>query len=141
MTTEIEPDQLDEVEVLAAIFAYDGNLTRAAKQLKVFPTRLRLYVHAKPILREAMAEVMDQGVDEAIGVLWEGLRDKMSYQNRFYAAKQFLTSEAGRRRGFGRDPGVAAQIELKTGDTKPATLQLRWLEPGETPKTIEGEAE
>jgi hypothetical protein len=131
MTAEnvpIDPG-LDQEEVRALLFAVDGNVTKAAKELKVDPQRLRAYVNAVPALKRAMAEMMEQGVDRAIEVLFEGLHDEHSFQNRYYAAKEFLRSAAGRRRGFGPRETAAAALEVRAGGSAPATITLKWLEP------------
>jgi hypothetical protein len=131
MTAELIPiiPGLDQEEVMAVLFAVDGNVTKAAKELKVEPQRLRAYVNAIPALKRTMAETMEQGVDRAIEILFEGLRDEMSFQNRFYAAKEFLRSEAGRRRGMGPRENAAAALEVRTSGSAPATITLKWLEP------------
>jgi len=131
MTAEIVPIDpgLDQDEVRALLFAVDGNVTKAAKELKVDPQRLRAYVQAVPALKRAVAETMEQGVDRAIEVLFEGLHDEHSFQNRYYAAKEFLRSEAGRRRGFGPRETAAAALEVRAGGATPATITLKWLEP------------
>jgi hypothetical protein len=54
----------------------------------------------------------------------------MSFQNRFYAAKEFLRTGAARRRGFGHEASGSATLELKDkGGAR--TITLRWLEPRE----------
>ena len=132
---------LDADEVERLIFELDGNVTEIAKALRVRPMRLRRFIDQKPQLKRAMVEVDDGAVDEARRVIFAGMRDEASFQNRFYSAKVFLNSEAGRRRGFGREPGLAATLEVKGGDGA-RTITLKWIEPDapEAPKIIEGEA-
>lgn len=139
---EGEPE-FDEDEVSQAILAARGNLTTVAERLRVSSARLRLYVDARPALRAAMQETIERGVDQAVEILFEGLADLTSYQNRFYAAKELLRTDAARRRGFGQERGVAATLEVKAGDARPTTIALKWLEPGDASaegKMIEGEA-
>jgi hypothetical protein len=119
--------EFDQEEIRELLYAHDGNVTRAAKQLGVKPERLRAYVRAIPALTRAIDETMDQGVDKAIDVLWEALRDDMNFQNRYYAAKEFLRSEAGRRRGFGPRE-TATSLEVKTSD-RATTLTIKWIDP------------
>ena len=120
------PEQpFDQEEVRALLMAHDGNVTEAAKALNVDPERLRTYVYAIPRLKHAIEEALAQGVDEAVSVLFTALRDQGSFQNRYYAAKEFLRSDAGRRRGFG--PREHAALEIKPN--QPSAITLKWLEP------------
>jgi hypothetical protein len=122
-----DPPAFDQVEVRELLMQHDGNVTATARELGVEPERLRRYVEAVPALKAAIAETLDQGVDEAVAVLFAALRDSGSFQNRYYAAKEFLRSAAGRRRGFGpRETGMPNTIELKNDRS---TITLKWLEP------------
>ena len=116
---------LDQEEVRALLMAHDGNVTKAARELNIDPERLRTYVYAVPSLKRAIEETLAQGVDEAVSVLFTALRDQGSFQNRYYAAKEFLRSDAGRRRGFG--PREHAALEIKPN--QPSAITLKWLEP------------
>jgi hypothetical protein len=122
----IDPN-FDAEEIRELLYAHDGNVTRAAKELGVKPERLRAYVRALPALTRAIDETMDQGVDRAIDVLWDALRDQSSFQNRYYAAKEFLRSEAGRRRGFGPRE-TATSLEVKTSD-RATSITIKWIDP------------
>jgi hypothetical protein len=122
----VEPG-FDQDVVRKLLFEHDGNVTQAAKELGVKPERLRAYVRAIPSLNRAIDETLDRGVDKAIAILWEALRDTESFQNRYYAAKEFLRSEAGRRRGFGPRE-TATQLEVKTSD-RAASITIKWLDP------------
>ena len=129
MTGAIIPFEpgLDQERVRDLLMEHDGNVTRAAAELGVRPERLRAYVRAVPALNRALDETMDQGVDRAIAVLYEALRDTASFQNRYYAAKEFLRSEAGRRRGFGPRE-TATSLEVKTSD-RSTSITIKWLDP------------
>jgi hypothetical protein len=77
-----------------------------------------------------MVEIYERGTDRAIEVVLKGLDDKKSYQNRFYAAKEMLRSDYGRKRGFGggdkeRREGVPIGRPLGGMIAPPA---IRWLE-------------
>jgi hypothetical protein len=122
ISPEFDPEEIREL-----LFQHGGDVTAAAKAIGVKPERLRAYVRAMPALNRALDETMDQFVDQAIGVLREALRDEASFQNRFYAAKEFLRSEAGRRRGFGPRE-TATSLEVKTSD-RATTLTIKWLDP------------
>jgi hypothetical protein len=129
MTLELVPEEtpLDQEEVRELLFEVDGDVTKAAKKLRVRPERLRAFVRACPALTRAIDETIEQAVDASISVMFDALRDEMSFQNRFYAAKEFLRSEAGRRRGFGPRELATAALEVKT--TTPTTLTIKWLDP------------
>jgi hypothetical protein len=122
----VEPG-LDQERVRELLFQHGGDVTAAAKAIGVKPERLRAYVRAVPALNRALDETMDQFVDQAIGVLREALGDEASFQNRFYAAKEFLRSEAGRRRGFGPRE-TATSLEVKTSD-RGGSITIKWLDP------------
>ena len=132
MTGEIvqfphDPD-LDEARIEVLLAEHDGDVGKVAKRLGIGSSRLRKFVALSPILCAAVEEVFEGAVDEAVAVLFQGLRDESSFQNRFYAAKEFLRTGAARRRGFGHDPSATATLELK--DQRGArTITLRWLEP------------
>ena len=122
----IDPS-FDQDEIRQLLFQHGGDVTEAAKAIGVKPERLRAYVRAVPALNRALDETMDQFVDQAIGVLREALGDEASFQNRFYAAKEFLRSEAGRRRGFGPRE-TATSLEVKTSD-RGGSITIKWLDP------------
>jgi hypothetical protein len=119
--------EFDPEEISQLLFEHGGDVTAAAKAIGVKPERLRAYVRAMPALNRALDETMDQFVDQAIGVLREALGDQASFQNRFYAAKEFLRSEAGRRRGFGPRE-TATSLEVKTSD-RGGSITIKWLDP------------
>lgn len=124
---------LEEEEVEAAIFVHEGNVTKAAEELQVRSDRLRKFILAKPVLRKAMDEILDRGVDEALGVLFEGLRQE-NWFARLAAAKEFLRTEASVRRGIKPIP-TAVQVQAPAGGS--GALVLKWLD-DEGPKLIEG---
>lgn len=120
--------ELDEAKLEGLLLECDGNIREAAILLDIKSSRLRRFVEASPRLREACAEAIASAVDEAVGVLFEGLRDKNSFQNRFYAAKEFLRTAEGRKRGFGHEASGQATLELKDkGGSR--TITLKWIEP------------
>jgi hypothetical protein len=122
-----EPE-LDEHEVEGLLLVNDGSIRDCAILLGVKSSRLRRFVQASARCREASEEAFALAVDESIGVLFEGLRDKGSFQNRFYAAKEFLRSAEGRKRGFGHEASGQATLELKDKGGQ-RTITLKWIEP------------
>ena len=128
MTPELVPDNdpLDRLEARSRLIAAKGNVTKAAEAMGVEPERLRAFVKAVPELRRTIEEIVEQGVDASIAVLFEGLNDEGSFLTRFYCAKEFLRSEAGRRRGFG--PQIPGQVEIRP-QGGPQAITLKWIEP------------
>jgi hypothetical protein len=86
-------------------------------------------------LMAVMAEVMERNVDKAVGIIRDGM-DEESYLVRFYAAKEFLRTETGRRRGFGQ-PHQTQVVEGGSAGGR-AVIVLKWLDDSTPePKTIE----
>jgi hypothetical protein len=115
----------------------EGNVTEAAERLGVHSARLRALVAEEPALRRTREEALERGVDRAIAVLFEGMRAE-HYGVKLSASKEFLRSEAARRRGFGVG-GAALEVTSRPGER----LTITWLDPNEPeppdPKLIEGE--
>jgi len=129
MSAEVVPVEppLDVEAARSALAEAHGNVTEAAKALEVDPARLRRLVEAMPRLKGVIDEAIEQGVDKAIAVLQGALDDEMSFQNRFYAAKEFLRSAPGRKRGFGG--GYEAPQAVEVTRTNAGVITLKWLEP------------
>lgn len=110
-----------------------GNVRMVAKTLQVDSAELREFVMSTPLLRKALEEVVARGVDMSVGVLFDGLEDDNA-NVRMQAAKEFLKSRAGQRRGFHHN----REMELKV--PRSGHLTLTWLPPEERPdpKLIEG---
>jgi hypothetical protein len=77
----------------------NGSVSAAAVIREVPSADLRRLVWATPALMDAVFEVLERGLDEAVQILFEGLRSDI-YANRLAAAKEFLRSDAGRRRDW-----------------------------------------
>lgn len=124
----------DEERIIRALEQEGGNVTKAAARLGVGSAWLRRKIMAVKALGEVIDELFEQDVDKAQSIMRSGL-DEDSYLVRFYAAKEFLRSEAGRRRGFGRiEP---AQVESTSGGR--AVIVLKWLDDDKPePKQLEG---
>ena len=135
VTRLFEPD---EDELVAALERERGNVSAAADRLGMPSAELRRKIMKSERLEEAMDEIMERNVDKAVGIIRAGL-DEESYLVRFYAAKEFLRTEAGRKRGFG--PAPQAQI-VEAGGGRPAVIVLKWIGDSEPePKQIEGTLE
>ena len=136
-------EQLDDSrfdEIVAALEQERGDVTRAARLLKVQPVVLRRKILADNRLMEVQEEIQEQAVDKAVTILKDGMNEG-SYLVRFYAAKEFVRSEAGRRRGFGAPSPMQATIQANGG----GTIVLKWIDDEKPeasgPKLIEGTVE
>lgn len=120
-------------ELVRALELERGNVSGAAERLGVESAWLRRKIVSTKALEEAMDEIMERSVDKAIAIMRDGL-DEESYLIRFYAAKEFLRSDAGRKRGFGT-PREPVQVESGGGR---AVIVLKWLGDDQPePKTFE----
>lgn len=123
-----------EAGIARALFHHKGNVTEAADELGLESIELRRMIQKSERLQNAMTEVMERSVDKAIGIIQDGM-DEESYLVKFYAAKEFLRTETGRRRGFGQ-PQHTQVVEGGGGGR--AVIVLRWLDDDKPePKTIE----
>ena len=78
-----------------------GNVSTAAKALKVPVRDLRLLTYAVPELIDAALEAEEMAIEEAQALLFKALRGG-DMRRRIRAAGLFLrATAAGRRRGFG----------------------------------------
>jgi hypothetical protein len=115
---------IDVEEARRALEKVEGNIAAAAELINVHLARLRAFVAEEPVLRGMQAEIMERGVDEAIAILFKGMKHE-AYGIRLMAAKEFLRSEPARRRGFG-EKGASLGLTSRAGET----LTITWLEPG-----------
>jgi hypothetical protein len=118
------PVDVDGLRTL--LIELNGNISKAAAHLDVDSEFLRSFVDRIPRLRLTLAEIMERGVDKAVDVLYEGLSDEASFQNRFYSAKAMLQSEAGRRRGYGAQ--TTHNVEIRPA-SHGGSLEIKWIDP------------
>jgi hypothetical protein len=120
------------------IIARNGDVRAVADEIGADSEYLRSFIMNTPVLRRALDEVVARGVDQSLGVLFKGLDDE-HFVNQLGAAKEFLKSRAGQRRGFHH----AGDLELKL-PPKGGALTLTWLPPETNrpePPMIEGKVE
>ena len=100
------PRLIDDSEagIAGALMRHRGNVSEAADELGLESIELRRMIQKSERLQNAMVEVIERSVDKAIGIIQDGM-DEESYLVKFYAAKEFLRTEAGRRRGAGTSRG------------------------------------
>jgi hypothetical protein len=126
-----------EAGIAATLMRFRGNVSAAADELGLESFDLRRMIQKSERLQNVMIEVIERSVDKAIGIIQDGLEEE-SYLVKFYAAKEFLRTEAGRRRGFGQ-PQHAQVVEGRGGGA--TVIVLKWLGDDDVePKTIEGTA-
>jgi hypothetical protein len=109
--------------VKRALVQAGGSVTGAARTLGIASASLRRLVCAQPSLADTVFEQIEQEIDVAHQVLWDGL-DSDSAMSRMRAAAYILRhTEAGRRRGWGRrwmpcrETGEPRDVTLKWIDT------------------------
>ena len=133
--SDFDPDALRPM-----IIARKGDVRAIADDLCADSEDLRAFIMNTPMLRRALDEVIARGVDQSLGVLFKGLDDGEHFSNQIAAAKEFLKSRAGQRRGFHH----AGDLELKMPG-KGGALTLTWLPPEASgrpePPMIEGTVE
>ena len=87
-----------------ALIDTGGDTARAARALGISKATLREMVRSRPLLADVVFEQIEQEIDAAQQVLWDGL-DSDSAVTRMRAAAYILRhTEAGRRRGWGMRP-------------------------------------
>ena len=123
---EILPEY-DAKEIERLLYEHEGSVRKVARALRTPSRELRTYIYKSAELCAVKEEIQALAVDESVETLYEGLRDRGSYMNRFYCSKEFIKSAEGRRRGFGVETSGQATLELK-GEVGAKTLTIRWLE-------------
>ena len=109
--------------VKQALVEAGGSVTGAARTLGIASASLRRLVRAQPLLADVVFEQIEQEIDAAQQVLWDGL-DSDSVMTRMRAAAYILRhTEAGRRRGWGmrrmpcRETAEPQDVTIKWIDT------------------------
>lgn len=91
---------LDVEECRTALWLCRGNISEAAKRLKITPSRLRTYVKNSPRLSAEVEEARQQLVDIAEDVAYDALTDEADPGRRDQMAR-FVMSNLGKDRGYG----------------------------------------
>jgi hypothetical protein len=129
--SDFDPERLRPMILLK-----HGDVRAIADDLQTDSEELREFIINTPVLRRALDEVIARGVDQSVGVLFKGLDDEEHYSNQLAAAKEFIKTRAGQRRGFHH----AGDLELRM-PSKGGALTLTWLppeDPRREPPMIEG---
>lgn len=139
MPWDVRPTELplDIEECRTAIWLSNGNVTEAAKVLKIPSGRLRQFVRKSPYLSAEVAEAQEQIKDIAEGVVLEALTDLEDAGRRDAMAK-FVLLGPGKDRGYGTSAPKVTVNNTKGGNV----VVVGWAD-GTTfqpqQKTIEGE--
>lgn len=113
---------IPRLAVKQALVHAGGSVTGAARTLGIESASLRGLVRAHPMLADTVFEQIEQEIDAAQQVLWDGLCSD-SVMTRMRAAAYILRhTEVGRRRGWGRR--AVAHDEL----VGPQTVTLKWID-------------
>lgn len=91
---------LDMEECRTALWRCRGNISLAARLIKVSSSRLRNYVAKSPRLTDEVREAQQQLVDVAEDIAYEALTDGDDPGRRDQMAR-FVMSNLGRDRGYG----------------------------------------
>ena len=122
------------------IIAGKGDIRAIAKEIDADSEDLRIFITNTPVLRRALDEVIARGVDQSLSVMFKGLDDEEHFSNQLAAAKEFLKTRAGARRGFHHTGDLELRMPAKGG-----ALTLTWLPPEDNraplPPMIEGTVE
>jgi hypothetical protein len=120
-------EPLESDQVRAALWHGAGNVTRAAKLLKVSPARLGHYLRRMPALREERLLAAEMIVDRAEGVILDAMADTDDPVRQDNAAR-FVLERIGRARGWGTAqpaPGGGLSVNFG-GEGKSGALAIRW---------------
>ena len=108
--------------VKRALVDADGSVTGAARTLGIASANLRRLVRAQPSLADVVFELIEQEIDAAQQVLWDGL-DSDSAMTRMRAAAYILRhTEAGRGRGWGMPRMPCRET------AEPQDVTIKWID-------------
>ena len=108
--------------VKQALVEAGGSVTGAARTLGIESATLRRLVGANPLLADVVFEQIEQEIDAAHQVLWDGLESDSVMTRMRVAAYILRHTEAGRRRGWGMRPTPCQE----TGE--PQDVTIKWLD-------------
>jgi hypothetical protein len=130
---------LDPEECRTALWMANGNVTEAAKLLKITSIRLRAFVKKSPYLTAEMAEAADRLVDIAEANVKDALTDEQDPSRRDTMSR-FVLGNLGRHRGWGTAQNSGISVKNSTG----GTIIVQWADGtqlGNDEKVIEHDSE
>ena len=105
-----------------ALLDAGGSVPAAARTLGVATASLRGLVRAHPLLADTVFEQIEQGIDAAQQVLWDGLRSDSAMTRMRAAAYILRHTEEGRCRGWGRRRTRCRE------PVEPQAVTLKWID-------------
>lgn len=111
---------LDIEECRTALWQSRGNITEAAKRLKISSSRLRTFVRSSPYLSAQVKEAQEQLIDLAENVVYEALMDSEDH-SRQDAMARFVLTGPGKDRGYG-----TGAPKVTINNQKGGTISLAW---------------
>lgn len=112
---------LDVEECRTAIWMASGNITEAAKLLKVTSIRLRQFVKKSPYLSAEMQEAADRLVDIAESNVYNALTDELDPSRRDTMSR-FVLTNIGKHRGWGSGSSGGVTVKNSAG----GTIVVQW---------------
>ena len=112
---------LDVEECRTAIWMTRGNITEAAKLIKVTSIRLRAFVKKSPYLTAEMQEANDRLVDIAENNVYDALTDELDPSRRDTMSR-FVLTNIGKHRGWGSGNTTGINIKNSVG----GTIVVQW---------------
>jgi len=127
---------LDVEECRTAIWMTAGNISEAAKLLKVTSIRLRNFVKKSPYLSAEIQEAADRLVDIAEKNVLDALTDEQDPSRRDTMSR-FVLGNIGKSRGWGSGGPASVNVRNSAG----GTIIVQWADGSQfnETKTIEGE--
>jgi len=114
---------LDTEECRTALWMAAGNITEAAKILKVTSIRLRNFVKKSPYLTGEMAEAHDRIVDIAEANVRDALTDELDPSRRDTMSR-FVLTNIGKHRGWGTSASGGVTVKNSAG----GTIVVQWAD-------------
>jgi hypothetical protein len=114
---------LDVEECRTAIWMAAGNITEAAKVLKITSIRLRNFVKKSPYLSAEMQEAADRLVDIAESNVYNALTDELDSSRRDTMSR-FVLTNIGKGRGWGTGNPGGLNIKNSAG----GTIVVQWAD-------------
>jgi hypothetical protein len=105
---------LDVQECRTALWLHRGNITGAAKTLKVDSKRLRRFIKSNPYLSEELTEAQERIVDAAEDNVWDALNDDQD-PGRRDSMSRFVLASIGRERGWGTNKNGGLTVNSNGG--------------------------
>jgi len=114
---------LDIEECRTALWMASGNISEAAKLLKITSIRLRNFVKKSPYLSAEMTEAADRLVDIAEANVKDALTDELDPSRRDTMSR-FVLTNIGKNRGWGTGGAGGVNIKNSAG----GTIVVQWAD-------------